>query len=114
MSNRKKKKSKRGGYSRKRRSERFDFSAWLNKNKCILILVVIGSLLRLIDLGRQSLWIDEICCWRDSLASYKRIFSTGHWVVFILERLSFSLGWKHEFFLRLPSALAGIMVLALF
>ncbi len=75
----------------------------------LFALLLIGILLRFVDLGRQGLWIDEMCCWNDAHSSYTRIFSTAHWVVFLLERASVSLGGHNEYFLRLPSAFGGLL-----
>lgn len=77
-------------------------------DKLMLGIIVIACLLRLPDLGRQSLWIDEMCVYNDSLSTLARIFRTVHPVTFLLARLSMTLGHS-EFFLRLPSALAGIL-----
>ncbi|MBN1900061.1 glycosyltransferase family 39 protein, partial [Candidatus Sumerlaeota bacterium] len=60
-------------------------------------------------LGRQGLWIDEMCCWNDAKSSFQRIFSTFHDVVFLLEKFSLHLGGDHEYFLRLPSAFGGLL-----
>lgn len=74
----------------------------------MLGIIVIACLLRLPDLGRQSLWIDEMCVYNDSLSTLERISRTVHPVTFLLARLSMAFG-QSEFFLRLPNALVGIL-----
>jgi mannosyltransferase len=77
-------------------------------DKLLLALIVSACLLRLPDLGRQSLWVDEMCVYNDAFSGAERILNTVHPVTFLLARLSMALG-RSEFFLRLPCALAGIL-----
>lgn len=106
---RKSKKTKSRGKPKTRPPRSFNLKEFLRQNRWPFILVGVGILLRFVDLGRQGLWIDEMCCWIDARSSYKRIFNTVHDVVFLLEKISLSLGGEHEYFLRLPSAFGGLL-----
>lgn len=105
----KKKKEKITRHHHPLRKQSFDFKVFFHDHRYVLILILFGILLRFVDLGRQGLWIDEMCCWNDAHSSYNRIFHTVHVVVFLLEKLSLQLGGEHEYFLRLPSAIGGLL-----
>ncbi len=102
----KQRKQRRGRRSHKGRVA--SFFQQIRIDKLMLAIIVIACLLRLPDLGRQSLWIDEMCVHNDSRSSIERIFRTVHPVTFLLARLSMTFG-QSEFFLRLPNALVGIL-----
>jgi hypothetical protein len=88
----------------------------LHTHRVFLALLMIAVLMRIPTLGRQSLWIDEMCTWNDAAASSRHIQRTVHTVVFYLEKASQNLLGPSEFALRLPSALvatAGIVFLYL-
>lgn len=84
----------------------------IQREKLILAILLVAALLRLIDLGRQSLWIDEMCVYNDSKSTYRRIFYTVHPVTFLLARTTLYIK-DNEFFLRLPSAITGILTVLL-
>jgi hypothetical protein len=105
----KKKKEKETRQHHPPRKPPFNLKTFFRDYRHALILILTGILLRFVDLGRQGLWIDEMCCWNDAHSSYDRIFHTVHVVVFLLEKLSLSLGGEHDYFLRLPSAMGGLL-----
>jgi len=98
---------------RKIRREPFSLKELFQREKEFFLLLFTGILLRFLDLGRQGLWIDEICCWNDATGHLQRIMRTMHKVVFLLERVSMNLGGHNEFFLRLPSAFGGLLAIIL-
>jgi hypothetical protein len=79
----------------------------LHSHRGFLVLLGVALFMRVVALGRQSLWIDEMCCWNDAAGSIRHIMATAHWVVFLLEKASQNLFGPSEFALRLPSALVG-------
>ena len=93
----------------KKKKPEFSWREFKKRHSYVLLLILVGILLRFVTLGRQGLWIDEMCTWNDSQSTLRHIYGTMHSVVFILERLSRSIGWDHEYFLRLPSALGGLL-----
>ena len=95
--------------SKKKAREKFDLKAHLRRYRYVYLLLLVGFLLRFVDLGRQSLWIDEMCCWNDAHSSYERIMRTVHETVFLLERACLAIGGDHEYFLRIPSAFGGLL-----
>ena len=101
---------------KKRKRRKFKLKEWwqgvIQREKLILAILLFAALLRLVDLGRQSLWIDEMCVYNDSKSTYRRIFYTVHPVTFLLARTTLYLK-DNEYFLRLPSAIAGILTVLL-
>mgnify|MGYP006277602977 CR=1 FL=1 len=94
---------------RKINKKGIDWQGFVSRYRWALLLILAAILLRFVDLGRQGLWIDEMCTWNDAHAPYERIFNTVHEAVFLLEKLSLSIGGNNEYFLRLPSAFGGLM-----
>jgi len=93
----------------KKIKQKFRLKEFLYSYRYIFLIIFLGFLLRVLDLGRQGLWIDEMCCWNDSQKPAEQILKTQHDTVFLLERLCMNFGGKHEFFLRFPSALGGLI-----
>jgi len=91
------------------RKKPFQPGEFFKTHRPVLGLIFLGTLLRFADLGRQSLWIDEMLCWSDSHATYEQIFRKVHETVYLLQKVSCALGGDHEYFLRLPSALGGLI-----
>ncbi len=75
----------------------------------ITTVFTLGFLLRIPTLGMKSLWFDEVRSFYD--AQTIRYSATAHPLAFWLMHLSLELGGVSDFFLRLPSAIAGILAL---
>jgi len=93
----------------RREKKPFQPGEFFKTHRPIFGMILLGALLRFVDLGRQSLWIDEMCCWNDSHGTYEQIFRKVHEAVYLLQKLSCAFGGDNEFFLRLPSALGGLI-----
>ncbi len=72
------------------------------------ICVVLAIALRIPTLSRQSLWFDEVRSFYDALGAGV-FLKKPHLLVHLLMKLSMAVGGENDFFLRLPSALGGIL-----
>ncbi len=97
---------------KKKRKTRISPTEWfkriLQQEKVLLGILLVAGLMRFVDLGRQGLWVDEMCVYSDSTGTYRKIFRTVHPVTFLLARASLSIQ-DNEYFLRLPSAVTGFL-----
>lgn len=95
------------------------FSRWPGRLDPVFALILAaGAFLRLYDLGTQSQWIDEILSTLNASLSWHYIFSLS-WNVevhppgyYLFKHIQLFFGHS-DFWLRLPSALAGIACLPL-
>lgn len=74
----------------------------------VLGIVVLAALMRLCDLGVKSLWFDETHTYNDAFREYIW-WRRPHYFYFQLVEISLWIGGMSDFWLRLPSALFGVM-----
>lgn len=84
----------------------------LEFTKSIIFIILFVSLIRIIFLGKDGLYYDEVLCLKDATSLTSHILKTAHPLHFFL--LNVSLNFSHtEFFLRLFPALFSILSLFL-
>lgn len=76
----------------------------------LFVILILGSFLRLYNLGEKSLWTDEIGSVRDS-QSLSTALNAGHPPLFFIILNFFRYMGNEEIFLRLPSAIFGILTI---
>ncbi|UCG37081.1 MAG: glycosyltransferase family 39 protein [Candidatus Bathyarchaeota archaeon] len=77
-----------------------------------LIIILIGGVLRFFELGRKSLWTDEIASLRDSESVTSAINGSQPPFYYLVLHLFRNLG-TNEFIIRLPSVIFGVLTIAL-
>ena len=80
--------------------------------KSFWILFLAGVFLRLAFLGKSGLYYDEVLCLNDALSSSSHIFSTPHFLYFLLLGIPLKIS-QTEFFLRLTPAIFNLLSLFL-
>lgn len=84
-----------------------------SKNELIFFIVIIIAAFfsRFFQMSSKSFWIDEFGTYQDAMNIFNgKFYERTHFLSFILVHLSLKLGYN-EFTLRLPSCLAGVLVI---
>ncbi len=86
----------------------------VRRNAALLIILAVAATLRLVWLDRQDLWVDEVFTREDALKlDLHAPFRRFHWLAFVFYRIP-SMFTDSVWWLRFPSALAGILAIAAF
>jgi len=84
---------------------------WGKRNWILIALLAVAALLRFGWLGHQDLWVDELNTYYDALnLETRNPFTHFHWLSFQLYRAALFVK-DSAYFLRVPSALSGVLVL---
>lgn len=76
----------------------------------LFLIILLGAFLRVYRLGDKSLWLDEFFSLRDS-QSFSTVIRVAHPPLFFIILHFFRCMGEKEFFLRLPSAIFGVLTI---
>jgi len=86
-----------------------------SKSNIIFFIVLLGLLLRIYDLGRESLWVDEVASYGFSKLAVSQFFKADYTdytlppLYYIILHMWTNIFGNSEFLMRLPSAFFGIV-----